>query len=153
MGFDGMGKIVGVVYPVPKKLVGRLLYGNRNVFVKYLARNTSLRIAPRHKVVFYASHDAKELVGEGTIQTIDFLTPFGALEKYGDKIFLDRDELVKYATKERGRALTKRMLVLVLSKIKTYLPPPKWGRPITMTGQYLTDEEYKQLVHKWQLSG
>jgi len=144
--FD-LSKVIGVVYPVPKRLVGRLLNEERNVFVKYPARSTNLQIAPKSKVIFYASQDVKELVGEGTIQAIEFLAPSEAMEKYGDKIFLDKDELWKYATRERGRTLTKKLLVLVLSKVKTYSPPLKWKKPITMNGQYLTDDEYKQLMH------
>lgn len=143
-----MIKIVGVVFPVPEKFVSRLLSGKRNVFVKYVARSTNLRIAPGNKLILYASGGSKELVGEGVIQAIEFLTPIEALEKHGDKVFLDRDELIKYATQVPERKLTKKMLVLVLSRVKTYSPRLKWKKPITMTGQYLTQDRYKELSGK-----
>jgi hypothetical protein len=140
-----MDKIAGVIFPVPEKFVDRLLCENRNVFVKYVARTTNLKIVPGNKVVFYASQGAKELVGEGVIQAIELLTPTEALEKYGGKIFLDRNELITYATQVPGRKLTKKMLVLVLSRVKTYSPRLKWMKPITMTGQYLTQDGYNKL--------
>lgn len=140
-----MDKIAGFIFPVPEKFVNRLLCENRNVFVKYLARTSNPRIVPRNKVVFYASQGTKELVGEGVIQAIEFLTPDEVLGKYGDKVFLDRDELIKYATQVPGRKLTKKMLVLVLSKVKKYSPRPKWMKPITMAGQYFTQDAYKEL--------
>ena len=143
-----MEKIAAVIFPVPEKFVDRLLYEDRNVFVKYVGRTTNLKIVPRNKVVFYASQGAKELVGEGVIQAIEFLTPNDALEKYGDRVFLEREELMKYATQEPGRALTKKMLVLVLSKVKAYQPHLKWRKPITMTGQYLSEEEYNELLRR-----
>jgi hypothetical protein len=140
-----MSQIIGVVYPVPEKLVNRLLHEKRNVFVKYLPRTTNLRIAPRNKVFFYASQDSKEIAGEGVIQLMEFLTPFEVLEKYKEKVFLDKDELLEYATREPGRELTKKLLVLVMSNVKAYSPRLKWTKPITMAGQYLTKEEYLKL--------
>ena len=55
---------------------------------------------------------------------------------------------MKYATQEPGRALTKKLLALVLTRVKAYSPHLKWMKPITMTGQYLTVEEYKELQKK-----
>lgn len=136
-----MDKVVGVIFPVPGKFVDRLLHENRNVFVKY----TKLNVVPGDKVVFYASQGAKELVGEGIIQVVEFLTPNEAFEKYGGKIFLDRDELMKYATQVPGRKLTKKMLVVVLSGVKAYAPRLEFMRPITMAGQYLTQDGCKEL--------
>jgi hypothetical protein len=137
--------VAAVVFPVPERLVERLLSENRNVFVKYVARTTNLRITPKNKLILYASHGSAELVGEGIIQTIELLTPSEVLDKYGSKVFLDRDELMAYATQEPGRTLSKRMLVLALDKIKTYKPHIKWKKPMTMAGQYLTEEEYRKL--------
>ena len=55
---------------------------------------------------------------------------------------------MKYATQEPGRALTKKLLALVLTRVKAYSPHLKWMKPITMTGQYLTVEGYKELQKK-----
>jgi len=143
-----MNKIAGAIFPVPEKLVRRLIVEKRNVFVKYIARTTKLRIASKNKAIFYASHGSKELVGEGTIQVIEFLTPSDVLQKYGEKVFLDKDELMEYAMQRPGRTLTKKMLVLVLSKLKEYSPHLKYERPITMAGLYLTEEECNELLRQ-----
>jgi len=143
-----MIRIIGVVYPVPLRLVDRLFVAHRNVFVKYVAQITNLRIAPKHKVVFYASHGSKEVVGEGIIEAIEFLTPKEVLEKYGDKVFLNKDELMEYAMRQPKRTFSKKMLTLTLSKLRRYPTGIKYERPVTMAGEYLTQEKYSALLQK-----
>ena len=53
-----MSKIVGVIYP-PLQFVSRMFAEQRNVFVKYVAHPTRVRIAPKNKILFYASHGQK----------------------------------------------------------------------------------------------
>lgn len=105
-----------------------------------------MRIAPKHKVLFYASHGSKEIAGEGQIEEIEFLTPNEVLAKYGAKTFLDKDELATYTLRQPKRDSSKKMLVLVLSKIKRYRSPVKYRKPISMAGQYLTQEDYSGLL-------
>jgi hypothetical protein len=143
-----MHRIVGVIYPVPLRLVDRLFVEHRNVFVKYVARTTNLRITPKHKVVFYASHGSKEVVGEGIIEAIEFLTPNEVLEKYGDEVFLNKDELMEYIMRQPGRTASKKMLTLILAKLRRYPPGIRYEKPITMTGEYLTEERYAALLKK-----
>lgn len=143
-----MNKIVGVIYPIPLHFVDRLFVAHRNVFVKYVARTTNLRITPKHKVVFYASHGSKQVVGEGIIEAIEFLTPKEALEKHGDKVFLNEDELKEYTMRQPKRTSSKKMLTLTLSKLRLYPQPIKYGRPVTMAGEYLTEEKYSALLQK-----
>jgi len=143
-----MTTTIGVVYPIPLRLVDRLFLAHRNIFVKYVARTTNLRIAPKHKVVFYASHGSKEVAGEGTIDRIEFLTPDEVLEKYGDKLFLNKEELTGYTTSQPKRTSSKKMLVFTLCKLRKYPPGIKYERPITMAGEYLTEEKYSALLQK-----
>lgn len=147
-GFTVMKRIIGVVYPIPLRLVERLFVAHRNVFVKYIARTTNLRISQRHRVVFYGSHGSKEVVGEGVIQSIEFLTPNEVLEKYGDKVFLDKDELTEYTMRQPKRTPAKKMLTLTLSKLRQYPKGIKYERPVTMAGEYLTREKYADLLQK-----
>jgi len=142
-----MNKIIGMIFPVPLQFVDRLFVAHRNVFVKY-TRTTSLKLIPKHKVLFYASHDSKEVVGEGIIEKMEFLTPTEALEKYGDKVFLNKDELAYYTTQQPGRPSGKKMLTLVLTKLRRYSCGIKYERPITMTGEYLTEEKHSGLLQK-----
>ncbi len=141
-----MKEIIGVIFPIPKQFVDRLLVDNRNVFVKYVPRITGLKIVPKDKVLFYASHSSKEIVGEGKIDEMLFLTPEEALQKYGERMFLNEKELSEYTLQQPRRDSQKKMLVLVLSGIRRYSEPRKLKKPITMAGQYLTREEYKRIL-------
>jgi hypothetical protein len=141
-----MNEIVGAIFPIPKEFVNRLLLEKRNVFAKYVAHGTGLKIAPKHKVLFYVSHSSKEIVGEGKIEEMRFLTPKEALEKYGNKLFLNEDELRDYTLQQPRRNPSKKMLVLVLSGLRRYSRPTKFKKPISMTGQYLTREDYIDLL-------
>lgn len=140
-----MKEIAGVIYPVPKQFVNRLLDEKRNVFVKYIPKVSNVKIAPKQKVLFYESRGSKEIVGEGRIEKILFLTASEALEKYGNLLFLNRDELTEYSLAQPKRNPSKKMLVLVLSKLNRYGDPKKFKKPINMNGQYLSPEEYEEL--------
>lgn len=142
-----MNRIVGAIYPVPLELISRLFDGKVKVFVKYVAHNTT-KLVPKHKIVFYASHGSKEVVGEGTIDKIELLTPNEALEKYGDKLFLNKEELTEYTKHQPKREPSKKMLVLSLSKPRKYPQGIKYKRPITMAGEYLTQEKYSALFEE-----
>lgn len=139
-----MSQIIGVVYPIPLQYVNRIFLQKRNVFVKYI-RGTNTKIQSGHKVIFYASHGLKEVVGEGTIDSIEFLTPDEVWQKHGEKIFLDKKELQEYTFSQPNRTSTKKMLVITLRKLKKYKNGIKYLRRITMTGEYLTKEDYKFL--------
>jgi hypothetical protein len=142
-----MNDIVGTIYPIPVELVERLFEGNVKVFVKYVAHNTT-RLAPKHKVIFYASHGSKKLIGEGTIEKVEFLTPQKVLEKYKDQLFLNEAELDAYVKRSPSRSSSKEMLTLVLKKLKKFPRPIDYKKPITMAGQYLSAEEYSSLIQK-----
>jgi hypothetical protein len=136
-----------MIFPIPLRFAGRVLHEKRNVFVKYVGRGTCLQLVAKHKAIFYASRGSKEIVGEGIIERIEFLTPSEVLGKYGTRVFLSKEELEKYMMRWPNRA-SKEMLVLVLSKLKEYTPHVKYRKPITMAGQYLTCEEYNKFFQE-----
>jgi len=142
-----MNDIVGTIYPIPVELADRLFEGNTKVFVKYVAHNTT-RLVPKHKVIFYASHGSKKLIGEGIIEKVEFLTPQKVLEKYKDQLFLSETELHAYVTRSSARSSSKEMLTLLLKKLKKFPKPIDYNKPITMAGQYLSAEEYSSLIQK-----
>ena len=141
-----MSQIIGVVYPIPLQYINRIFIQRRNIFVKYI-RGTRTKIQSGHKAIFYASHGSKEIVGEGTIESIKFLTPDEAWQKYGEKIFLNRKELNEYTTRQPKRTSTKKMLVLELRELKKYEKGITYPRPITMTGEYITKTDYTSLIN------
>jgi len=142
-----MNEILAVIYPVPVDLVDRLFDSKTKVFVKYVAHN-STKLTPKHKVIFYASHGSKKLIGEGIIEKVEFLTPEEAFAKYEEELFLTKDELYDYVKKSPGRAPSKEMLTLVLKGLKKYRKPIQYHKPITMAGQYLSASEYNSLMQK-----
>jgi hypothetical protein len=132
-------KIAGAIFPIPIELVGRLFDGKPKIFVKCLPRK-STRLVPKNKIIFYASHGTKELVGEGTIKKIEFLDSEAILSRYKERLFLDEDEFRAYV---RGR---KEILALALANLRKYSTPIKYGKNLTMAGQYITQVEYRSLV-------
>ncbi|NLF42127.1 MAG: DUF365 domain-containing protein [Bacteroidales bacterium] len=142
------GEVAGVIFPVPKHLVDRLLVEKRNVFVKYVGRNGLSRLSIKHRVLFYASEASKEIVGEGTIAEIGLLTPREVLQKYGKQVFLNEIELGEYIHLQPNRDSSKKLLVLVLTKIKRYTKPKFFEKPISMSGLYLSKENYRKLLNQ-----
>lgn len=139
--------MIGVIYPLPIEFIDRLFDGRPKVFVKYTAHNRT-RLVPRHRVVFYGSHGSKRLIGEGTIEKIEFLTPEAVLSKHKENLFLNQEELLAYVRRVPSRTLSKEMLTLVMKKLKRYPVPVDYNKPITMAGQYLTAAEYSSLIHR-----
>jgi len=142
-----MSLIIGAIYPVQIKYIDRIFKQGRNVFAKYLRTNTT-QLLIGHKLVIYASHALKEIVGEGKIENIEFLTPDKAWQKHGDKIFLNREELHEYTTSQPKRTSAKEMLVLTLRELKKYEKGIKYSRPITMSGEYMKKTDYKSLIRR-----
>lgn len=143
-----IGKIVGAIYPIPLEFVDRIFAEQRNVFVKYLGNSTSTRLSTGSKILFYASRGQKEIVGEATIKAIEFVSPEAVLERHGDKLFLNRDELMNYVTHRSSRRPSKPMMALVLSKPRRYSRGVKYNKPISMVGEYLTEENYKTVIQR-----
>ncbi|MCJ7632754.1 DUF365 domain-containing protein [Candidatus Bathyarchaeota archaeon] len=141
-----LSEIIGVVYPIPINLIGRLLMSEKDVFVKYLPHTTNVNLKLGSKLLFYASRASREIVGESIVKSVEFLTPDDALSKYGDRLMLSREELAEYTSGRPTRTSAKKMLVLTLSKVRRYSRPVKYPRPLTMTGEYLTRKKYKSLM-------
>ena len=139
-----MSEIIGAIYPIPNHLVDRFFLKKAKVFVKFLT-HTSTKLAPKNKVIFYASHGSKKIVGEGIIEKIEFLTPEIVLAKYKDRLFLNEDEFFSYVEKSPSRS-SKEILTLTLKKIRKYSHPIEYNKKITMAGQYITLEEYNSLI-------
>ncbi|MDI6720166.1 MAG: DUF365 domain-containing protein [Methanomicrobiales archaeon] len=90
-----MSRIVGVAYPIPRRYVSRFFGGGRTVFVKPASTYRHLKSGMRF--LFYRSGEDPALVGEARIKRI-FVSenPLQFLDTYGDRLFLDRDELLAY---------------------------------------------------------
>ncbi|WP_461865793.1 DUF365 domain-containing protein, partial [Thermococcus sp.] len=138
--------IIGVIYPVPSDLLERIFEG-KDVFIKHPTCFKLLK--PGHKVLFYASHDVRAIVGEATIKRMEFLSLEEVYKKYGKRVFITKEEALRYATplrdRKEGRKGRKdvKFLVLELENVKRYRRPYKPKRFITVGGKYLSEREYR----------
>ena len=80
-------------------------------------------------------------IREGVVEGIEFLAPDEVLLKYGDELFLNKEELYDYMAKQLGKP-TKKMLVLSLIKIRKYSKEIKYPGRLTMAGEYLKKNIY-----------
>jgi len=132
-------EIVGAIFPVLPEHVPNLFDRGRNVFVKF-TKLTNLTTGST--IVFYVSRE-KMLVGEGRVKVIEKLNPALAWSRYGDRIFLDKEEFDSYIeispiTREERRM--RKLDVFVLDKVKKYGKPFRSIFPVTASGRYLTRE-------------
>lgn len=142
---DTEDAVFGAVFPLPKKLISRILDEKRLVYAKFTphqSRRTNLR--PGSVIVFYESHGRKSIVGEAVVRKVEFGRPNQILGTAGRGFFLDSDELVAYVDKYPGRD-QKEMIVLHLERPMRYEKPRTWSHPMTMAGQYLTKEQYESV--------
>jgi hypothetical protein len=61
---------------------------------------------------------------------------------FGSSLFLTEDELREYS----GGRDNKKMMVFKLGGITKYPEPKSLGHGITMVGEYMSKEEYKELA-------
>jgi hypothetical protein len=138
-----MEKMIGAIYAIPSTLVNRLFDGRSKVFVKVTGHG-STKLLPKHKVVFYASHGEKKLVGEGIVEKIEFLTPEETLARYRKELFINVQEFQDYVHKRQT------VLTLKLKGLKKYPQPVQSKEVITMGGKYITAEYYNSLFPRKQ---
>ena len=132
-------EIVGAAFPVPHHLMKRFFEEGKTVFVK---NSKFSRLIPGSKIIFYASRDVHAFVGEGTIKTVEFLTPQETLRKYKNDLFLTETELNAYAREKH----VSKFLVAQFSEIKEYPNPVKPKRFISIGGKYVSKPEYKEIL-------
>jgi hypothetical protein len=136
----GVDDTVGIVFPILPEHLERFFSDQKTVFVKFVGRQaTRQRLQPGSKLFFYESRGSKEVVGEARIAEIATGTIEEIIPRFGDEIFLTRDELEEYV----GDRKTRSMLVLVLEALKKYTVPMRLGRSPTMAGMYMTKRMLK----------
>mgnify|MGYP000088288305 CR=1 FL=1 len=146
-------EIVGVAYPVPSNLLDRIFKEGKNVFIKHPTCYKQLK--PGRKVLFYASHEIRGIVGEAAIKNIELMKINQIYEKYGNKVFITKEEAKEYSkpfkTRRQagaGKAREVKFLVLELQNVKKYDKPVKPKRFITVGGKYITKREYEEIKEK-----
>jgi hypothetical protein len=142
---DSENVVFGAVFPLPKKLISRILDEKRLVYAKFAPhRGHSTKLGRNSIVVFYESKGGRSVVGEAVVRKVEFRRPDQVLDKVGESFFLNSDELMTYVDKYPGRR-EKEMMVLHLERPKRYDRPIAWSHAMTMAGQYLTKEQYESV--------
>ena len=143
------GSTVGIIFPVPIEHAKRLLEGKKDVLVKYISRvprkPQNFRLKKGMKVLFYISGSGRRIAGEAEIHLVGFLPPLEAFRKYQGRMMLSRQELLRYATSQPKRTITKPLLVLELDKIQRYGNAAVFPRNVSMAGEYLSRDVYDRL--------
>jgi len=142
-------EIVGATFPVPRNYLDRILNEGKNVFVK----PATLRIRPGMKIIFYASREDQGFHGEAEVESVEYFTSVGEIiKKYKDGLFLTPEELRRY---ERDRARwhsrgrkPRPWMVVVLKNIRKYPNIVKPKRFIAVSGRYVRESEYKEILKK-----
>ena len=131
--------LVGVVYALPHNMIERFFRG-KSVFVKFVGGHVpTTRLVPGHQLYFYESHAIKSLVGEATIEKVEFLPSLEVIKEYSEQLFLTPVEVRQYV-RRRDRDESKQLLVLHLNKIRRYDKPVAFPEPMTMAGRYMTEK-------------
>lgn len=136
--------IIGIIFPFPEKLISRIFNDGKYIFTKFTTHppsDESVKIRSGNKLFFYKSRADKTVVGEAIIKKIEFLLPEVAMKKYKEKLITPPEEMAEYV---RGRD-TKKMLVLELCNIIKYSHPVIMRTPVTMAGQYVTEDNQKKI--------
>lgn len=139
-------EVVGATFPVPRPLLKRILENGKNVFVKPA---TLTKIKSGMKIIFYASREDQGFHGEAEVESIEiFENPAKILENYRDGLFLTEKEFKEYIASQKrwGRERHKPWIVIVLKNIKKYPKTVKPKRFIAVSGRYVTDKEYKEIL-------
>ncbi len=134
---------LGVIYPLPQRLIYRFFEDDKTVFIKFSAHESiSVSLKSCKKLIFYKSRGKQELIGEGDIENIFLMSIHDIINTFEKELFLSRDELASYA-KSRNR----KALVFKLSNLRKYQLPVKLDHYVTMAGSYISDEDYTQIVN------
>lgn len=142
--------IAGIVLPISRTHAERVFRGGKDVLVKYLSRipkrKQDFRLRKGMKLIFYVTESGRLVAGEAEIRNLCFLLPQDTIKKYGKRLILSTKELLEYANVQPGRTLTKPLVVLELSRAQKYEPEVTYPRNISMVGEYLRPNVYKELV-------
>lgn len=136
---------MGAIFPISSENVMPLFDEGKTIFVKY----TKFRkLEKGSKIVFYVSKE-KILIGEGTAEKIEMVSPEIAWARYGKEMFLNKMQYNRYVTKSpvsgRNREMEE-ITVFVLKNLTKYRNPVQWKHHnITPSGRYLTREKYQRI--------
>ena len=134
---------IGAIFPISASHAERFFEEKKTVFVKFTGMSL---FKAGSKIVFYVTKE-KSLFGEGTVKTIQKMSPSEVWNKYNKDLFLNQGEYDSYTHwssvegKPRGNG---EIAVFVLKSLKKYNKPVSI-KGITSSGRYLSEEEYNKI--------
>lgn len=132
-----------LILPFPTDIAGRMLASKTVSFAKFQAHGTvSDAMKSLKKVLIYGSGESKCVFGEGAIMSIRSILVNNILDPLPKNFFLSREEFKTYC----GERIYKRVLLFFLKNLSHFEPPLLWRHAITMTGRYLSKEEYNSFI-------
>ena len=138
-------KVIGAIYPIPLQYVNRIFEKQKNVFVKYTSHQTSA-LTPKHKILFYASHGKKRNCRRSKNQRIRISYTKRNMGKIWLKLVFKQRRINGILPNQVLRDPSKKMQVIVLSKPRKYPEGIQYKRPISMSGQYINEEDYQEII-------
>jgi len=144
-------ELVGVVFPIQSQQANRIIDEGKTVFVKKtLIHPTNLkkyRLKNGMKLILYLSGSGRTLAGEAEISNIEFLSYKEIITKYRESLVLSEKELYDYYTTSQTQLNYKRpLLVLHLANIRKYPSGVTYHKPISLSGEYVTEKNYDLIV-------
>lgn len=134
---------IGVIYSLPENLANRIFEEHKDVFIKFLpSRVKKINLEEGSKILISISKANKKVLGEATINKIEFLNKEDLLNKYKNNIFLNKEDLDSYCFRREDRKL----LVLTLIKINRYKQEKFSKDYINMGGKYLSKKDYLYII-------
>lgn len=134
-----------MIYPLTQNLIDRFFEDSKTVFIKFPTHEIiSTNLKSCKKLIFYKSHGGWELIGEGNIMNVLLMSIHDVYTHFEKELFLSKVELDSYV-KSR---FNKKVLVFQLSALRKYKQPIKLDHYLTMVGEYITQENYTQIVNE-----
>lgn len=135
----------GVVFPLPPNLIARIFDQKRTVFAKFMSyQDSKIKLGVGSIIFFYQSRGLKSLIGQARINRIVSMSKDDAMKQYDKNLFLESDELTDYIRQFPGRE-EKKLMIFELGFCRRYNNPISWPFAVTMTGRYITKEEFERL--------
>jgi hypothetical protein len=136
------GSILGIIFPLSRQHIDRFFDGGKTVFVKFFDRQpTPSRLHRGAKLFFYQSGGGRALVGDAEITEVSSGTLDMVWNRFGERLFLTKDELEAYVGDRQGIQMT----ILVLEDARKYAVPLTLSHSLTMAGQYMTKQLHRKL--------
>lgn len=133
-----MIEIKGVSHPIPTEYAQRIYNDGKTVFI---SKSHLGKVSKGDKFIIYESHGAKAYTGWADIKSIGKIKTNSIFKKYGKDLMITKEEFEEYSK------FRPQMNVIVFEKFEKFNNPVKPKRFVSISGKYIYNGEYKQIVN------